>query len=78
MSQRTQIQSRILDRVTVEDRGYVTPCWVSDRAKQLGRLHQDRHQPQDSAHAPGGVRGVGRRDPRRYAAGSPVQGDGLL
>lgn len=30
----TELQRRILDRMTIEDRGYATPCWVSDRARQ--------------------------------------------
>ena len=29
----TELQERILSRVTTEDRGHDTPCWVSDRAK---------------------------------------------
>lgn len=30
---RTAIQSRIKDRITVRDTGYSSPCWISDRAK---------------------------------------------
>lgn len=29
---RTDLQRRITSRVTIEDRGYETPCWVSNRA----------------------------------------------
>lgn len=29
-------KTRIIDRMTVEDRGYVTPCWISNRAQCRG------------------------------------------
>lgn len=29
---RSALQERITSRISIEDRGYATPCWVSDRA----------------------------------------------
>jgi hypothetical protein len=33
MHNRTDLRARITSRITVEDRGYATLCWVSDRAR---------------------------------------------
>lgn len=34
MDNRTELQARILSRITREDRGYSTNCWISNRATQ--------------------------------------------
>jgi hypothetical protein len=34
MHNRTDLQAKVTSRVAIEDRGYDTPCWVSDRAQQ--------------------------------------------
>lgn len=34
MLNRTDLQARVTERATVEDRGYLTPCWISNRAAQ--------------------------------------------
>lgn len=34
MDKATRLRAKITSRITVEDRGHSTPCWISDRAQQ--------------------------------------------
>jgi len=45
MPDRTETQRRITSRITVEDRGHTSPCWVSNRGTNEGgytRIWHDR------------------------------------
>jgi hypothetical protein len=32
VNDRTALRARVTSRITIEDRGYATPCWISNRA----------------------------------------------